>query len=64
MQTSLDVSLTYAVSYTEIFQDDAVNPLFYDMIRATTLALGGTPRDMPPQTPTPTPNSDANTIRR
>jgi hypothetical protein len=64
MQTSLDVSLTYAVSYIEIFQDDAENPLFYDMVRATTLALGGTPRDMPPQTPTPTPNSDANTISR
>jgi hypothetical protein len=44
MQTSLDVSLTYGVSFIEIFQDDAVNLAFYDMIRATTLALGGTPR--------------------
>src|SRR2546423_614106 len=57
MRASLAVSLTYAVSYIEIFQDDASNPVLYDMIRATTLALGGVPRDMPPSTPTPTPSS-------
>jgi len=53
MRTSLNVSLTYAVSFIEVFQDDASNPAFYQMIRQTTLALGGAPRDATP-TPTPT----------
>ena len=44
LQTSLEVSLTYNVSFIEIFQDDAVNPAFYPMIRAATLAMGGRPR--------------------
>src|SRR2546423_323204 len=53
MRTALNVSLTDAVSFIEVFQDDAMNPAFYQMIRQTTLALGGAPRDATP-TPTPT----------
>src|SRR4029453_6843785 len=60
LQTSLDLSVTYAVSYIEIFLDDASNPLFYDMVRATTRALGGTPRgESPPPTPTASPTPTA-----
>jgi len=44
MQASLALSLTYGVSYIEIFQDDAVKPAFYPMIRAATIAMGGTAR--------------------
>ena len=53
MQASLDVSLTYGVSFIEIFQDDAVNLAFYPMILTTTLALGwdatGSPFSRPQQ---------------
>ena len=44
MQTSLDVAGTYNTAFIEIWTQDAVNPDFYDMIRAATIAMGGTPR--------------------
>ena len=44
MQASLDVSRTYGVDFIEIWQQDSQNPAFYRMIRAATIAMGGTPR--------------------
>ena len=44
MQTSLSVAQTYGTDFIEIWAQDAVNPLFYNMVRATTIAMGGTPR--------------------
>jgi hypothetical protein len=54
LQTSLDVARTYNTDFIEIFAQDSQNPDFYDMIRAATIAMGGTPREMPTPTPTPT----------
>jgi hypothetical protein len=45
MQTSLDVARTYGAAFIEIWAQDDVNPAFYDMIKAATIAMGGTPRD-------------------
>jgi len=44
MQTSLDVARTYGTAFIEIWAQDDANPAFYDMIRAATIAMGGTPR--------------------
>ena len=44
MQASLDVARTYGTDFIEIWAQDAVNPDFYTMIRAATIAMGGTPR--------------------
>jgi len=44
MQASLDVARTYNAAFIEIWAQDDVNPAFYDMIRAATIAMGGTPR--------------------
>src|SRR5437667_29124 len=44
MQASLDVARTYNTAFIEIWAQDAVNPDFYTMIRAATIAMGGTPR--------------------
>src|SRR5262249_46765174 len=54
MQASLDVARTYNTAFIEIWAQDDVNPLFYDMIRAATIAMGGTPRGAPTPTATPT----------
>src|SRR6266446_4379387 len=45
MQTSLDVARTYGTAFIEIWAQDSVEPDFYDMIKATTIAMGGTPRN-------------------
>ena len=44
MQASLDVARTYGTEFIEIWAQDDVDPLFYDMVRAATIAMGGTPR--------------------
>jgi len=44
MQASLDVARTYGTAFIEIWAQDDVNPDFYPMIRAATIAMGGTPR--------------------
>ena len=44
MQTSLDVAITYDTAFIEIWPQDAANRDFYAMIRAATIAMGGTPR--------------------
>ena len=44
MQASLDVARTYNTAFIEIWAQDADNPAFYTMIRAATIAMGGTPR--------------------
>ncbi len=44
MQDSLDVARTYGTAFIELWAQDAVNPDFYTMIRAATIAMGGTPR--------------------
>jgi hypothetical protein len=45
MQTSLDAARSFGTDFIEIWAQDAVNPDFYDMIKATTIAMGGTPRE-------------------
>jgi len=45
MQASLDVARTYNTTFIEIWAQDSANPAFYDMIRAATIAMGGTPRN-------------------
>ena len=44
MQASLQVATTYNAAFIEIWAQDDVDPLFYNMIRAATIAMGGTPR--------------------
>ena len=44
MQTSLDVARTYGTAFIEIWAQDDANSAFYNMIRAATIAMGGTPR--------------------
>ena len=44
MQASLAVATTYNTAFIEIWPQDAANPDFYNMIRAATIAMGGTPR--------------------
>src|SRR5207253_2906672 len=44
MQASLDVATTYNAAFIEIWAQDDVDPDFYNMIRAATIAMGGTPR--------------------
>src|SRR5438128_11730365 len=44
MQASLDVARTYGTDFIEIWAQDAVDADFYTMIRAATIAMGGTPR--------------------
>jgi hypothetical protein len=44
MQASLNVAVTYNTAFIEVWPQDAANPDFYDMIRAATIAMGGTPR--------------------
>lgn len=44
MQDSLNVMLTYKPTFIEVFPQDARNTAFYSMIKATTIAMGGTPR--------------------
>ena len=48
MQASLDVARTYNTAFIEIWAQDSANPAFYDMIRAATIAMGGTPRPTVP----------------
>ena len=44
MQTSLAAATTYGTDFIEIWAQDAVEPDFYPMVRAATIAMGGTPR--------------------
>ena len=60
MQASLDIATTYNTAFIEIWAQDDVDPLFYNMIRAATIAMGGTPRGRSTPTPTPSPSADLN----
>ncbi len=44
MLASIDVATTYNTAFIELWAQDASNPAFYSMIRAATLAMGGTLR--------------------
>src|SRR5947199_2517440 len=44
MQASLDTARTYGTTFVEIWAQDDVDPAFYDMVTAATIAMGGTPR--------------------
>jgi hypothetical protein len=43
-QNSLNVMLTFSPTFIEVWTLDAQNTAFYDLIRAATITLGGTPR--------------------
>ena len=60
MQASLDIARTYGTAFIEIWAQDDVDPDFYNMIRAATIAMGGTPRGRSTPTPTPSPSADLN----